>query len=198
MISVDTPAALIIAAALSGLGIYLRSYIRKKAENLATKEDLSGITHTVEGIKAGYQLLLDENKPLTAEETLRREALLKSKMEAYYNALEVIYRKFASNDVRTADDTNTFLLPALEDRPTELEINEAFGRLVLYGGNRAILDKYVAMHATSLTPADIGEFLGLLRADVGSDALIPGAQFPYVFGTERRRSRVDDPDRKPL
>ncbi len=35
-----------------GLGLYFRSYLSRKAENLATKEDVSEITKQVESMKA--------------------------------------------------------------------------------------------------------------------------------------------------
>ena len=45
-----------------GLGVYFRSYLKKKAENLATKEDVSEITERVESMKAtiGAQLYIHQ------------------------------------------------------------------------------------------------------------------------------------------
>jgi len=45
-----------------GLGLYFRSYLSKKAENLATKEDVSEITKQVESMKAtiGAQLYIHQ------------------------------------------------------------------------------------------------------------------------------------------
>lgn len=45
-----------------GLGLYFRSYLKKKAENLATKEDVSKITKQVESMKAtiGAQLYIHQ------------------------------------------------------------------------------------------------------------------------------------------
>jgi hypothetical protein len=45
-----------------GLGLYFRSYLKKKAENLATKEDVSEITKQVESMKAtvGAQLYIHQ------------------------------------------------------------------------------------------------------------------------------------------
>lgn len=52
----------------SGLAAYYGSYLRKKGENLATKEDLSNITTTVESIKAE----LETKKELTLAALDRR------------------------------------------------------------------------------------------------------------------------------
>jgi len=42
---------LILAGAIAGVGLYLKSYILKKAENSATKEDIRELTGRVEAIK---------------------------------------------------------------------------------------------------------------------------------------------------
>ena len=39
---------------ICGIGLYLRSYLKKKGENLATKEDVELITDKVEGVRSEY------------------------------------------------------------------------------------------------------------------------------------------------
>ena len=39
---------------------YIPSYLSEKAKNLATKEDISGITDQVEAVKTGYAKILEE------------------------------------------------------------------------------------------------------------------------------------------
>lgn len=39
---------------------YIPSYLSEKAKNLATKEDIEGITETVESVRSGYAQLLEE------------------------------------------------------------------------------------------------------------------------------------------
>ena len=43
---------LVLTVAVGGLGLYLRSYLSRKAENLATKEDIGKVTTEVEAVKA--------------------------------------------------------------------------------------------------------------------------------------------------
>lgn len=47
---------------LAGIGSFLGSYLRKKADNLATKEDISQITSQVESIKLDYSKNLEALK----------------------------------------------------------------------------------------------------------------------------------------
>lgn len=62
---------------------YLPSYFSKKAENLATREDIAGITHEIESIKTQYAVLIEETK---AKHQLRVAALdrrLQAHQEAF-------------------------------------------------------------------------------------------------------------------
>ena len=51
---------------------YLWNYLSKKAENLATKEDIASITHEIEAVKLQYSLHIEDNK---AKHQLRLAAL---------------------------------------------------------------------------------------------------------------------------
>lgn len=51
---------------------YLPSYFSKKAENLATREDIAAITHQIESVKTQYAVLIEETK---AKHQLRMAAL---------------------------------------------------------------------------------------------------------------------------
>lgn len=51
---------------------YLPSYFAKKAENLATREDIAGITNEIEGVKSQYAVLIEDSK---AKHQLRMAAL---------------------------------------------------------------------------------------------------------------------------
>lgn len=62
---------------------YLPSYFAKKAENLATREDIAAITHEIESVKTQYAVLIEENK---AKHQLRMAALdrrLQAHQEAF-------------------------------------------------------------------------------------------------------------------
>lgn len=62
---------------------YLPSYFSKKAENLATREDIAAITHEIEGVKTQYAVLIEETR---AKHQLRMAALdrrLQAHQEAF-------------------------------------------------------------------------------------------------------------------
>lgn len=44
------------------LKFYISTYFKKKGENLATKEDIAGITHEIEGVKRYYMVELEKYK----------------------------------------------------------------------------------------------------------------------------------------
>ena len=140
-----------------------------------------------EGIKTENQLLLERTKPLTAEETLRRESFFRLKLEAFYSALEVVYRKYASDEFFIRDK-NDRLKPASNARPSESEINLAYGRMAMYASDRAVLDKYQHIHSIRSEPGDIGDLVALMRKDLGfSEGVVSGATYPYIFGPERQK-----------
>lgn len=55
---------LLLSLSIVGLGLYFRAYLKKKAENLATKEDVAAITKQVELIKGeiGSQLYVHQTR----------------------------------------------------------------------------------------------------------------------------------------
>jgi hypothetical protein len=164
---------------------FLPSYFQKKGENLATKEDLAELTRIAESIKVEHQLLLEQTKPFTAEETLRRQVFFNSKLEAFYSALDIVCRNFAANEMHI-HDTNKTHNPAVVERPSEREINLAYGRMAMFAGDRAVLDKFQQIHGTKSSPADIGTLVNLMRSDLGfSDGVVPGESYAYMLGSER-------------
>jgi len=56
------------------LGSFLGSYLRTKGKNLATKEDVKGITNEIESVKSEYAVKMET---LTHEHSLLREQLQK-------------------------------------------------------------------------------------------------------------------------
>lgn len=54
------------------LKAYFSNYLSKKAENLATREDIAAITHEIEGVRTQYAVLIEESK---AKHQLRMAAL---------------------------------------------------------------------------------------------------------------------------
>src|SRR5262245_13021112 len=99
--------SLLVLIALGVLGLVIRSffpiYMGKKAENLATKEDIAAITNEVERVKSFYnnelkqlehqhERLLEE---LRAKQQLRMVAVEK-RLEAHQQAY-TLWRKLRSN-----------------------------------------------------------------------------------------------------
>ncbi|WP_440906582.1 hypothetical protein ACMZOO_17820 (plasmid) [Catenovulum sp. SX2] len=61
---------------------YIPKYLSKKAENLATKEDIEGITFKVESIKNEFAHTLEETKHHLQLENLYREVFFKKSLAA--------------------------------------------------------------------------------------------------------------------
>jgi hypothetical protein len=62
---------------------YFPPYLSKKAENLATREDIAAITHEIEGVRTQYAVLIEESK---AKHQLRLAAIdrrLQAHQEAF-------------------------------------------------------------------------------------------------------------------
>ena len=78
----------LLVLVLAGAGAFLGSYLKKKAENAATKEDLEEITQKVEDIRAQYTAQLESHKAsLQLSNQLKLAALekrLQKHQEAYF------------------------------------------------------------------------------------------------------------------
>lgn len=74
---------------------YLPGYIKKKGENLATKEDVAGITHQVERVRTQYLVDLEGYKNLIWKGQ-QREVWLKEefdlRLDTYKTAISLIYK----------------------------------------------------------------------------------------------------------
>jgi hypothetical protein len=95
-ISSGAGTALIAFGAMRYLKKYLSSYINKKGENLATKEDIGAITREVERVRHDYNALLEEMK---ARHQLRLAAIDK-RLQVHQEAFTNWRKLFTSN----ADD----------------------------------------------------------------------------------------------
>lgn len=83
--------ALSIAVA-SGIGAYFASYLREKGRNLATREDIAGLTKIVEDIKTENALLVERFK---SQQQLRYAALDK-RLQAHQDAY-TLWRELVQN-----------------------------------------------------------------------------------------------------
>lgn len=101
-----------IVVILSGLAAFFGSYLGKKGENAATKEDIGKITDEVEKVKNEYsqqlQNLVHQNQ-LIIEQGSRRHQLrmaalekrLQAHQEAYAHCQKIISNIFAEDDIRS-------------------------------------------------------------------------------------------------
>lgn len=62
VIVIDGIGAFVVGAAIIGTGLFLRSFLSKKAENLATKQDIQNITHLQEEVKSEFDQLLERQR----------------------------------------------------------------------------------------------------------------------------------------
>ena len=139
--------------------------------------------YVISKIKNDFSVKLEKMRPLTAEETLRRENFLNAKRDAYDIVLDVATRKFASTKNWTGPG-----VPAnrriTSEPPTEFEINRAAGNIGMFSDDPNIIGLYIKMfHHPS--PFDLGNLLAALRADLGyGSGSIDPERYCYLFGGE--------------
>ena len=130
---------------------------------------------------------LEEAKPMTAEDVLRREEWLRSRIRVYEGALEVVYKQ-ANQLIWTFADGTT-APPSSDIGPTRVEINLAYARLLLYSTADQIPAKFHQITNGTFSAADIGKLVGLMRKDLGhGDSLVEPASFPVSLGPKSRVS----------
>jgi hypothetical protein len=173
----------LVAALAAGLLLreFLPSYVREKAKNLATKEDIQSITRLVEDIKTENQLVLERAKPLTAEETIRRESFVRAKLEAYYEAINVLAKVFASMQW---NDSNAALRGPPTAPPTEWEMNVALAKLGMLADEPDVFDAFMeAVRGGNELMTNYRRFLELARKDMKFEgASLAPEKLKYVFG----------------
>jgi hypothetical protein len=184
-------------------------YAKKKAENLAMREDLAAMTREVEGVKIEFTrqaerlqqenrvqltniqlqnaLLIEQSKPLTAHETLRLESRLNAKLEAFNDVLRVVVRRFAAEVIsrRGEDGQIQHFGPTSESHPSEVETNMSLARFALFVTPEAV-EKVKDMVGRRMTPADLGELIAIMRRELGyNDPNVAPEQFPLAISRER-------------
>ena len=86
---------------ISAIGSFLGSYLKKKAENVATKEDIEEITKKIEGIRSQYNEQLESHKAsLQLSNQLKLAALdkrLQKHQEAFTLWRELYFSLFNQN-----------------------------------------------------------------------------------------------------
>ena len=120
-------------------------------------------------------------EPLTAEDTLRRQNLLNSKLKAYQEACDIICRSLAAKPWK-GETVPANRIPA-SNSPSESEINTCAATLALFTSDVRVRDAFLKCFQ-NCSPADLGTFVGLLREDLGygQSHFVP-QQYPYIFGS---------------
>ncbi len=83
------------------VGLFLRSYVKKKAENLATKEDIADITRRVEAIRSEYAREHEKLRMQLQISGIQQSALLREQRKALYDfhadCIELLGDKLPTN-----------------------------------------------------------------------------------------------------
>ncbi len=120
---------------------FLPNYVKKKAENLATKEDIKNITEKIELVKSQVEINTDAHKSYISE---RKSALLRFYDEVssfHYELMAVNFGDFPMDGGQSLYDYQTNYYKAVA------EILKSYQRLVIYLQNDSIL----LQQANSLT-----------------------------------------------
>jgi len=76
-------AVLIIQLIILGTGLYFKSYLAKKGENLATRQDLSALTRAVEEVKAQFATQHEQHKHRLARQLEEHRLGLATELPLY-------------------------------------------------------------------------------------------------------------------
>ncbi|MCD8413689.1 hypothetical protein [Tenacibaculum finnmarkense] len=130
-----------------------------------------------------YGKKLKELEPQTAEQILRKENYLNSKRDVFFEVIELINRRFASSEWNGPQVPNNRTIE--NTRPTEVEINSCYSKLNLYVDDKLILEKYPYLFSGDSNPVEIGDFMSLLRTDLGyGKSMIDSENYPYIFSND--------------
>lgn len=130
-------------------------------------------------IKHDFDLKLERIKPLTAEETLRRQNYLNSKRDAYFEAAATLCRHLEAAEWNGPDVPKDRITTG--SRPTEAEINGCLAKLALYSDDPEIAKGFMVAFQNA-SPASLGIFLNRLRQDLGYGELPTAPEdYGYVF-----------------
>lgn len=78
---------LLIVVLASGVAAYIGAYLKKRGENLATKNDIDTLTRGVESIKSEYSKEIETYK----DGLLRRKIIFEEQLEAYNKLRRLFY-----------------------------------------------------------------------------------------------------------
>lgn len=133
-------------------------------------------------IKHDLDLKLEAAKPLTAEETLRRQNNLNSKRDAFFEAISLVNRHHAAVEWSGPDIPSDRKLSGT--RPTESEVNTCYAKLCLFSKDPQIPIRFFTCFGAA-SAVSVGEFVSLLRQELGYGELPFSPEFyTRFFGRE--------------
>lgn len=132
-------------------------------------------------------------KPLTAEETLRKENFLNAKRDVFYEAIDILNRTFANSNFTlngVPQDTTNRLRGC--KYPSELEVNSCFSKLCIYSNDAQIPLKFYTIlvpENKNIRPVyEMSIFINLIRNDLGyGDIKIDLSKDQYRFISVHRK-----------
>lgn len=152
----------VIALAIIGVGIFLRAYLVKKAQNLATKDDISEITTKIEDVKHDYAARL---------ESLRSTMQARLQIDHVRYQNEYVILSDLSEKLVKLRDSAMGLRPVADSRdPNKSEEDIKRERLTRFEG---AMRQYYSIAATKkpFIPEDMYEIVNELRKKCWSEAI---------------------------
>jgi hypothetical protein len=130
-------------------------------------------------VKFEFDKQLENLKPLTAEETLRRENYLNSKRDAYYESIELLCKLLQSAECSGPDVPKDRKVIKIDI--SEHTINSCYAKLVLYSDNNQIPTVFRDSFS-SCSPQMLGKYINLVKKDLGyGNATIVPEKYSYIF-----------------
>ena len=143
-------------------------------------------------IKHDFDLKLEKIRPLTAEETLRRENFLNAKRDAFYEAISVVNQFLEAVPWEGPDVPPD--RPVRGERPSEATVNVCLAKISMFCDDGDIPTAFLACFQNA-SPVSLGEFVSLLRRDLGyGDLPFDSKDYKRYFAREpedltRKRNR---------
>ena len=138
--------------------------------------------YVVGRIKFDFDQKIEQLKPLTAEETLRRENRLNSKRDTFFDAIDAISRYLESTPWSGPDVPAD--RPVQGQRPSEAEVNACHAKLSIYSDDLTIPDAFILCFEGA-SPASLGRFIKSLRKDLGyENSSFDPEHYKYHFKRE--------------
>jgi len=146
----------VVTVAITGATLFLKQYLTKKADNLATKEDLADLTRPVEAIKLEFRLQEERARAMHSRELAAHQVLFEHEFTIYRDLWKQVL------EVRTKIDQYS---------PQAL-LAAKFGSAISVPGYKEVksaaeeLDQYLKLHKPFFAP-DVNFSLQVFHLSVG-------------------------------